>query len=129
MADFKQCANCNIEETSELKLKCCGACKTTFYCSKDCQTQDWPTHKAAHRRAKPKSPADFIDSFDQKSWIHQFNEQETFKRLVDCYRIRVEDSYVFGGELTDLYANESPMNEFKEFLTKAESRDGILPSW
>jgi len=32
--------------------KFCGKCKAVLYCGKDCQTMDWPEHKA--RCKKPK---------------------------------------------------------------------------
>lgn len=31
-------------------LKCCSVCKTTLYCSKECQEAHWPAHK---RHCKP----------------------------------------------------------------------------
>lgn len=31
----------------EDKLNVCGRCKKRWYCSKDCQTNDWPSHKAS----------------------------------------------------------------------------------
>ena len=35
------CSSCDKEKCT---LKC-GACKTEYYCSKECQAKDWPNHK------------------------------------------------------------------------------------
>lgn len=40
--DLKQCANCT--KLGEDMLRC-SRCKATYYCSKECQTRDWPRHK------------------------------------------------------------------------------------
>ncbi|TVY44610.1 hypothetical protein LSUB1_G001182 [Lachnellula subtilissima] len=37
---------CNIIETDDRKLLTCGRCKKTRYCSKDCQAENWETHKS-----------------------------------------------------------------------------------
>lgn len=44
----KICAMCNKTE-AELSgnLKHCARCKEAFYCSRDCQTADWKSHKTA----------------------------------------------------------------------------------
>lgn len=40
---IKQCSNCS-QATDNMKR--CGKCKTTFYCSKECQNVDWGKHKS-----------------------------------------------------------------------------------
>mmetsp|Transcript_11392 Transcript_11392/g.21074 ORF Transcript_11392/g.21074 Transcript_11392/m.21074 type:complete len:186 (-) Transcript_11392:44-601(-) len=39
------CANCEQVDKAR-KLKCCGGCKIVFYCSRECQVEDW---KARHK--------------------------------------------------------------------------------
>lgn len=39
---MRKCAYCNKSDT---KLLRCGRCKTTYYCSKECQKPHWKKHK------------------------------------------------------------------------------------
>ena len=56
-------------------------------------------------------------------------EKEAFNRIIDCYRMRVEDEYKFRGDTRGLYNEENPLKDFKSFLRKAEKRGNCLPSW
>jgi len=38
-------ATCNKLEEKRGDFKRCGACKNAFYCSKECQNEDWQNHK------------------------------------------------------------------------------------
>jgi ankyrin repeat protein len=40
-----QCACCQKQATATVKLLACSRCKKTFYCSSQCQKQDWKQHK------------------------------------------------------------------------------------
>lgn len=52
---MKQCHNPACTDTNPSDLKGCGKCQKVFYCSKDCQTQDWKTggHKKLCITATP----------------------------------------------------------------------------
>ena len=41
------CANmaCAVHETRIKQFKCCSGCKSVAYCSKECQKDDWASHK------------------------------------------------------------------------------------
>lgn len=39
------CASCKQHATTEIKLKKCARCISTYYCSAACQKKDWPQHK------------------------------------------------------------------------------------
>ena len=38
---WKLCSACQSPEGMTIKHKVCSACKTRFYCSVDCQRNDW----------------------------------------------------------------------------------------
>ncbi|KAE8446410.1 hypothetical protein EG329_012015 [Mollisiaceae sp. DMI_Dod_QoI] len=45
--DRSKCAVCNKIETDSIKLQLCARCKKSKYCSKECQAEDWPSHKTS----------------------------------------------------------------------------------
>ena len=65
------------------------------------------------------------------SILHQLPEKEAYTHLIDAYRLRIEDDYVFTGEVgyDSLYGGGHPIKDFRRFLNKAEKRSGVLPSW
>ncbi|KAK1244679.1 hypothetical protein MKX07_003478 [Trichoderma sp. CBMAI-0711] len=68
----------------------------------------------------------------QGTWLRDRPERETYELLIDAYRLRVEDTYVFRGELMEdsLYATgSSGLRGFRTFLRKAEAVPGLLPPW
>jgi hypothetical protein len=50
-------AACAARETYPAQFKLCGACKAAAYCSKEHQTADWPSHKAACKAARKEASA------------------------------------------------------------------------
>ncbi|KAI5820091.1 hypothetical protein BZA77DRAFT_302999 [Pyronema omphalodes] len=66
------------------------------------------------------------------SFIHPLDElpeEEVYKILIDAYRLRVDDDYVFAAEFRGLYAGEDPVEDFNRFLNMAEFNGKILPKW
>lgn len=53
---MKQCSrnSCGIVEQEVAQFKRCGSCHQVWYCSVDCQKQDWKTHKLGESRFKLK---------------------------------------------------------------------------
>lgn len=53
MEDYDACIKCGATHTTSTPgvkpLNRCGRCKKVFYCSKECQKQDWNVHKGACR--------------------------------------------------------------------------------
>lgn len=62
-------------------------------------------------------------------YLHKLLEKDAFIQLIDCFRMRMEDEYGFGGNSLGIYGGESPVSFFKEFLDLAEKREKLLPSW
>ena len=53
------------------------------------------------------------------------SEREAFERIVDSYRMRVEDEWNFRG----LSGGEDHERDFGVYLDIAERKGGVLPSW
>lgn len=88
----------------------CGACKAIFYCCKDHQKEDWKNHKpnCTGPTKKPSKPTPSF-TFQQvppgglampqpTSWSQGFpSPNKMYEWFVDCYRMRVDDDYAWGG--------------------------------
>ncbi|KAL7811514.1 hypothetical protein V8C44DRAFT_330748 [Trichoderma aethiopicum] len=111
---------------------------------------DWKPHKKTLTRTQPTPAAPKVSASNNKpassrrdhdmpfarlgqgTWLHDRPEAETYELLIDAYRLRVEDTYVFRGELMEdsLYANRtSGERGFRKFLDKAAAVPGFLPPW
>lgn len=70
-----------------------------------------------------------LDSLFGGSNLDKLTKKECYIQLIDSYRLRVEDDYVFAHNNHGIYANEDPHPEFARYLDKAEKRKGLLPGW
>ena len=77
----------------------------------------------------PKAVGNFFKGICPDNYLHQFPEKDALRQLIDCYRLRVEDDYNFGGDTRGLYNGDDPLPDFQVFLDLAETRSGILPGW
>lgn len=57
------CGKCSREGTSEQPLKACIRCDSFYYCSKDCQKDDWRRHKkeCCKKKTPPTSPPESVN--------------------------------------------------------------------
>lgn len=153
----KSCTICR-KSPPEVTLKRCAKCSVTPYCSRDCQKADWKTHKkvcgkgddstAPGSSSNPDPPvagaelspprgldkpiAKPFSRLDSGTWLHDRPEKDVYRLLIDAYRLRVDDSYKFDGEIDDdsLYGGATNgLKGFRRFLRLAGARSGILPPW
>jgi hypothetical protein len=57
-----KCANAVCESGQSDKLLTCAGCKSVKYCSKDCQKQDWKTHKIPCKKISGVGAGSSVDS-------------------------------------------------------------------
>ncbi|EED16617.1 MYND domain protein, putative [Talaromyces stipitatus ATCC 10500] len=76
------CAGCKKSSTSlSQPLKCCARCKETLYCSRECQTADWKTHKKSCNKApRPSLSGNMIDS--ERSGLDDFTYYNTVAHTI-----------------------------------------------
>ena len=152
MSDPNHCGSCNktASEANLTSLKACAKCKSVFYCNRDCQKSDWKTHKkvcaqnagqnAAYGATPPSGmgsglqepPPNPFTRLDNGSYLHDRPEQDVYKLLIDCFRLRQEDNWTFERirDPESLYTDASnSLTPFRHFLRLAASRPNLLPSW
>lgn len=89
----------------------------------------------ASRKDPSRNVEDLVQTLsDKTSWFSNLTEKERYEWLVDCYRMRVDDDYTWGGgHLHGLYEPD-PMDGqkltiIKDFLIflKLAVRNGVIP--
>ncbi|KAL6868777.1 hypothetical protein ACO1O0_000095 [Amphichorda felina] len=86
-----------------------------------------PPHKGLERTIdKP------FTRLDQGTWLHDRPETDVYRLLIDTYRLRLEDNYIFEGvvEEDSIYGEASnELAGFQRFLDLVATRAGLLPPW
>ncbi|MCJ1475094.1 hypothetical protein MMC13_003754 [Lambiella insularis] len=145
------CKTCQKSQSDlSSALQRCAKCQETHYCSRECQKADWKDHKKVCGKPGVTSEAPKQTSMDtviqmmsqmggekgsafnglkDGSYLENLPQKVAFAQLIDSYRLRVEDEYVFRGDAGGLYAGEDPLPDFKSYLNRAEKKSGVLPSW
>ncbi|GFH57264.1 hypothetical protein CTEN210_13740 [Chaetoceros tenuissimus] len=68
---LEQCTNCLRKDVDiGFKLSMCSKCKSAYYCSRECQVEDWPRHKHLCKQncEYAKSIEICLDSRDMNIW-------------------------------------------------------------
>jgi splicing suppressor protein 51 len=151
------CASCKKTAASAnlSSLKACAKCKTTQYCSRDCQKADWKVHKkvcgANASRAFVETNTEHSSTYstprlnnlekhipnpftklDQGKYLHDRPEKDVYKLLIDSFRMRQADDLNFENKTkpSSIYSGASSSIEpFRGYLAKAGIRAKMLPSW
>ena len=96
---------------------------------------DWQIHKrncpkTGYTAPPGMSPAGAVfDTLMGGSNLETLTKKDCYIRLIDSYRMRVEDDYKYAGDNHGLYAGEDPRPDFAHFLDLAEKRKDLLPKW
>lgn len=94
------------------------------------QSQADQTQPSASEKHNPGfHPVNQLLGLSGDDFLHNLPEKDAFTQLIDCFRLRCEDEYAFGGNTIGIYNEENPMREFKKFLNLAEKRENLLPKW
>lgn len=113
----------------------CGKCKLTAYCSRECQRQDWPTHKALCGLTDPAATmSDHLKAVEATRWLKDFSPPDCYEWLTNCYTMRCNDDMFWGGgylhgpyRVHPAPTKVSIAADFLCFCTLAK-RNGVVPA-
>ena len=113
----------------------CSKCRSVHYCGKEHQRRDWPSHKLICNRADNPEPEGLGESskpkIDPSGWAVGLDPKKQREWLVDCYRMRLDDDYAWGGDIRggSLYDQSSPDEIVQDFLVfcRLALEQGAIP--
>ncbi len=109
----------------QAQLKMCGGCKSAFYCSQKCQSDDWKWHKAMCSSNKQNNPnrlmSRFLDAMEFNEKFNQFFAAEHDRLIPRDKWGKVMLSLLFPSieSLQQLFAGDSKFGGLK-LLTYTE---------
>ena len=118
------CRRCKKREpddaTQGQKFKRCSRCRDAYYCSPECQSADWKRYHKLQCAVERLATNIYLETVP--------TQEKAMDRLIDAYRMRVEDDCMYNGKIRGLYDGD-PLPDFRSFLDLAERRAGVLPRW
>ena len=151
MDSTRSCANC---KKTGIELKACSRSKTAQYCGRDCQKADRKSHKktcsAAAQSAFVQGATEHSSTYsaprlkniekhepkpftklDQGAYLRDRPEADTFKLLIDSFRLREADDLQFDNKTKpqSVYTGAADSTApFREYVGKAWNKN-LLPPW
>ncbi|KAF9475461.1 hypothetical protein BDN70DRAFT_840872 [Pholiota conissans] len=118
MPSSLSCSVCNKPGSNGVDIKRCGRCRDRFYCGRDCQASDWPTHKRTCGAISPRSEnAPLIPKwYDKYRKCRDGNLHEGNLELITWSCTETEDGILKGWGNVDIEESADLKEKFeKEF--------------
>ena len=146
-----RCGNAGCSKSGAMQ---CGACKKARYSSKECQKADWKCHKlrcGTDRGVAIFSGPDAMQRIfgamsggHTGAWHAGISRSRVIERLIMSWRLHVDDTHRFRGDLIGVYARQfdsleddaeddvqgedETLDEFRDYIKQAKDK-GVLPPW
>jgi hypothetical protein len=121
--NINKCNNCQIT-SSEKKLSKCSRCNKVYYCSRDCQKEDWNEHKKRCVDKKNKISETEQEQEDQQEeefkFINKITLLDIFDKVIDSCCSKTLYEKAFKSYLLLEIENGKDINFIKECLLNDE---------
>jgi splicing suppressor protein 51 len=147
---ISSCTVCKKAASDDVELNVCAKCKTTYYCSRDCQKADWKSHKRTCGKDSFETTglinsenysSPFIDileahnakpftTLDNHTYLHNRPDKDVYKLLIDCFRMKQADDNRFENKTDSNSVYTGAANSlpgFRKFMEKASTARNLLP--
>eukprot|EP01023_Acetabularia_acetabulum_P034796 TRINITY_DN3270_c0_g1_i3.p2 TRINITY_DN3270_c0_g1~~TRINITY_DN3270_c0_g1_i3.p2 ORF type:complete len:285 (+),score=57.05 TRINITY_DN3270_c0_g1_i3:71-925(+) len=134
----KKCKICG-----ERTIQTCAGCLKVYYCSREHQKEDWKKHKKAckssrhnqhqhQNNSKPSTSSNCKEGLiHPSSWARGLKSPMKYEWLLDVYRMRIDETYVYRGDAIAMYNPDSSkfdiLTHFWIFC-KLCARRGVIPT-
>ncbi|GFH61291.1 hypothetical protein CTEN210_17767 [Chaetoceros tenuissimus] len=87
--DTQFCDNCSKTDTDVgFKVRVCSRCKSAYYCSRECQVEDWPKHKRICEHNY-----EFTKRIERSLDAREMNISNLFEKWLEKRRTSLSDEY------------------------------------
>ena len=121
------CDHCHKSQIDLVNpLKVCAKCKCGNYCSRECQTKEWKTHKKTCGKNSSESPNPSTSAWfkidgpfsalQNGIWLKHRPEKDVYQILCDAFRMRQADKHALGDKAEpSIYSGGTADHELKTF--------------